>query len=64
MEEETVKDSEEEGEEHPNKKLKQTNVSSFFEPKKLEKRKIENINHMITKTFVICNIPFNIVKNL
>ena len=50
---ETVEDSEEEGEKHPNKKSKQTNVLSFFESKKLEKGKIENINHMITKTFVI-----------
>ncbi len=64
MEEEIIEDSEEEGEERPNKKLKQTNVSSFFESKKLEKGKIEDINHMITKTFVMYNIPFNIVENL
>ena len=63
MEEETVKDSEEEGEERPNKKPKQTNISSFFEPKKLEKGKIKDINHMITKTFVMCNILFSIIKN-
>ncbi len=63
MEEETVEDNEEEGEKHSNKKLKQTNILSFFELKKLEKRKIENINHMITKTFVMCNIPFNTVEN-
>ena len=43
MGEETVEDSEEEGEKHPNKKSKQTNVSSFFESKKLEKVKIKNI---------------------
>ena len=63
MGEETVEDSEEEGEERPNKKPKQTNVSSFFEPKKLEKGKIEDINRMITKTFVMCNIPFSTVEN-
>ncbi len=64
MRKETVENNEEEGEKHPNKKSKQTNVSSFFESKKLEKVKIKNINHIITKTFVICNIPFNIVENL
>ena len=60
MEEETVENSEKEGEEHPNKKLKQTNISSFFE---LKKGKIKDINRMITKIFVMCNIPFSIVKN-
>ncbi len=63
MGEETVEDSEEKGEEHSNKKPKQTNVLSFFELKKLEKEKIKDINRMITKTFVMCNIPFSIVKN-
>ena len=60
---ETVEDSEKEEEKRPNKKPKQTNISSFFKSKKLEKGKIEDINHTITKTFVICNIPFNTVKN-
>ncbi len=64
MEEETVEDSEEKEEERSNKKPKQTNVSSFFEPKKLEKGKIKDINHTITKTFIICNISFSMVKNL
>ena len=63
MEEETVENSEEEREEYSNKKSKQTNVSSFFKSKKLEKGKIEDINHTITKTFVICNIPFSTVEN-
>jgi hypothetical protein len=60
---ETVENSEEEEEEYPSKKLKQTNVLSFFESKKLEKGKIEDINHIITKTFVMCNIPFSTVEN-
>ena len=63
MGEETVEDSKEKGEECPNKKLKQTNVSSFFEPKKLEKGKIKDINHTIIKTFMMCNILFNTVEN-
>jgi hypothetical protein len=62
MGEETVEDSEEE-EERPSKKPKQINISSFFEPKKLEKGKIENIDRKITKTFVMCNIPFSTVEN-
>jgi len=62
--EKIVKNSKEEGEECPNKKPKQTNISSFFEPKKLEKGKIKDINHMITKTFVMCNILFSMMKNL
>ncbi len=61
--EKTVKDSEEKEEERLNKKSKQTNVLSFFESKKLEKGKIENINHMITKTFVMYNIPFSMIEN-
>jgi len=60
---ETVENSEEEEEEYPSKKIKQTNVLSFFESKKLEKGKIKNINYIITKTFVMCNIPFSIVEN-
>ena len=64
IEEETVEDSEKEEEKRPNKKPKQTNILSFFEPKKLEKGKIEDINHMITKTFVIYNILFSIIENL
>jgi hypothetical protein len=60
---ETVENSEEEEEEYPSKKLKQTNVLSFFESKKLEKGKIEDINRIITKTFVMCNIPFSTVEN-
>src|SRR6266542_5104608 len=63
MEEETVEDSEEEGEERLNKKPKQINVSSFFESKKLEKGKIKDINHTITKTFMMCNILFSTVEN-
>ena len=63
MEEETVENNKEEGEERSNKKSKQTNVSSFFKLKKLKKGKIEDINHMITKTFVMCNIPFSMVEN-
>jgi len=63
MGEETVKDSEEKREECSNKKFKQTNVSSFFEPKKLEKGKIKDINCTITKTFMMCNILFSIVEN-
>ncbi len=64
MRKETVENNEEEGEKHPNKKSKQTNVSSFFESKNLEKGKIEDINCMITKTFVMYNILFSTVKNL
>jgi len=60
---ETVENSEEEEEEYPSKKLKQTNVLSFFESKKLEKGKIEDINRIITKTFVMCNIPFSTIEN-
>jgi hypothetical protein len=62
--EETIEDSENEEEEgRPNKKSKQANVSSFFGPKNLEKRKIDEINRTITKTFVMCNIPFSTVEN-
>src|SRR6266498_1616225 len=46
------------------KKVKQTAVSNFFEPKKLEKGRINKIDCVITKAFVMCNIPFNIIKNL
>ena len=39
MEEEIIEDNEEEGEKCFNKKPKQTNISSFFKPKKVRKRK-------------------------
>ena len=47
----------------PTKKVKQTAVSNFFEPKKLEKGRINEIDCAITKAFVMCNILFNIIKN-
>ncbi len=46
------------------KKMKQIAVSNFFEPKKLEKERINEIDYTITKAFVMCNILFNIIKNL
>ena len=48
----------------PIKKVKQMAVSNFFEPKKLEKERINEIDCAITKAFVMCNILFNIIKNL
>src|SRR6266542_3018388 len=52
-----------ETEELPIKKSKQTTVSNFFEKKKLEKGKIDKIDHTITKTFVMANIPFSVIEN-
>src|SRR6266540_1660893 len=48
----------------PTKKVKQTAVSNFFEPKKLEKGRINEIDCAITKAFVMYNILFNIIENL
>ena len=50
--------------ERPNKKIKQTAVSNFFESTKLEKGRIEEIDRAITKAFIMCNIPFNVIENL
>ena len=50
-------------EEPPTKKSKQTTVSNFFEKKKLEKGKIDEIDRTMTKTFVMANIPFSVIKN-
>jgi len=50
-------------EEPPKKKARQTAVSSFFNAKKLEKGKIDEIDCAITKAFVMCNIPFNVIEN-
>src|SRR6266542_4276115 len=47
----------------PIKKVKQMAVSNFFEPKKLEKGRINEIDCTITKAFIMCNILFNIIKN-
>ncbi len=52
-----------ETEEPPTKKSKQTTVSNFFEKKKLEKGKIDEIDRTMTKTFVMANIPFSVIKN-
>jgi len=52
-----------ETEESSTKKSKQTTVSNFFEKKKLEKRKIDEIDRIMTKTFIMANIPFSIIKN-
>jgi len=52
-----------ETEEFPTKKSKQTTVSNFFEKKKLEKGKIDEIDRTMTKTFVITNILFSVIKN-
>src|SRR6266540_1791702 len=50
-------------EEPSTKKSKQTTVSNFFEKKKLEKGKINEIDRTMIKTFVMANIPFSIIKN-
>ncbi|CAI2201569.1 12391_t:CDS:2, partial [Funneliformis geosporum] len=47
-----------ESDEHPIKKSKQIAMSNFFEPKKLEKGKIDEINRILTKAFIISNISF------
>ncbi len=47
----------------PTKKSKQTTVSNFFEKKKLEKGKIDEIDRTMTKIFVMANIPFSVIKN-
>ncbi len=52
-----------ETEESPTKKSKQTTISNFFEKKKLEKGKIDEIDRTMTKTFVMANIPFSVIKN-
>src|SRR6266498_4783454 len=52
-----------ETEELPTKKSKQTTVSNFFKKKKLEKVKIYEIDRTMTKTFVMANIPFSVIKN-
>ncbi|CAI2200557.1 19424_t:CDS:1, partial [Funneliformis geosporum] len=53
-----------ESDEHSIKKSKQTAMSNFFEPKKLEKGKIDKIDCIITKAFIMSNIPFNTIENL
>ena len=51
-----------ETEELPIKKSKQTTVLNFFEKKKLEKGKIDEIDRTMIKTFVMANIPFSVIK--
>ena len=41
------------------KKVKQMAVSNFFESKKLEKERINEINCAITKAFVMCCYVFS-----
>jgi len=38
-------------------------MSNFFEPKKLEKGKIDEIDRIITKAFIMSNIPFSTIEN-
>jgi hypothetical protein len=52
-----------ESDEPPIKKSKQTAMSNFFEPKKLEKGKIDEIDRIITKAFIMSNIPFSTIEN-
>src|SRR5256886_6086375 len=51
----------------PNKKKQklneQTSISSFYKNKKLEKGYSNSIARSITKAFVMCNIPFSVIKN-
>ena len=49
--------------EPPTKKSKQTSVSNFFDKKKLEKGKTDEIDRTLTKAFVMANIPFSTIKN-
>ena len=52
----------------PNKKKQklneQTSISSFYKNKKLEKGYCDSIARSIIKAFVMCNIPFSVIKIL
>lgn len=63
-EEETEEESTDE-EEFPNKKQKtrQTNIKSFYGGNKLEKGRCDELDRVITKAYIMCNIPFSTIDN-
>ena len=51
--------------EYLNKKQKsrQITVTNYYGTKKLEKGRIDELDRVITKAFIMANIPFNIIEN-
>lgn len=51
--------------EHPNKrqKTRQTSVTNFYGTKKLEKGRSDELDRVVTKAFIMANIPFNVIEN-
>jgi hypothetical protein len=51
--------------EYPNKKQKsrQTSVTNFYGVKKIEKGRSDELDRVITKAFIMANIPFNVIEN-
>jgi hypothetical protein len=52
-------------EDFPNKKQKvrQTDIKSFYGGSKLEKGRSDELDRVITKAYIMCNIPFSTIDN-
>ena len=44
-------------------KTRQTGIKGFFGGSKVEKGLIDKYNRVITKAYVMCNIPFSTIDN-
>ncbi|CAB5155748.1 unnamed protein product [Rhizophagus irregularis] len=49
---------------YPNKRAQQTEIKNFYGGSKIEKGRSDELDQVITKAYVMCNIPFSTIDNL
>ncbi|GET65405.1 ribonuclease H-like domain-containing protein [Rhizophagus irregularis DAOM 181602=DAOM 197198] len=49
---------------YPNKRARQTEIKNFYGGSKIEKGRSDELDQVITKAYVMCNIPFSTIDNL
>lgn len=48
---------------YPNKRARQTETKNFYGGSKIEKGRSDELDRVITKAYVMCNIPFSTIDN-
>ncbi|GET57491.1 ribonuclease H-like domain-containing protein [Rhizophagus irregularis DAOM 181602=DAOM 197198] len=48
---------------YPNKRVRQTGIKNFYGGGKIEKGRSDELDRVITKAYVMCNIPFSTIDN-
>ncbi|GET66712.1 ribonuclease H-like domain-containing protein [Rhizophagus irregularis DAOM 181602=DAOM 197198] len=60
---EEEKSADEDESDYPNKRVRQTGIKNFYGGGKIEKGRSDELDRVITKAYVMCNIPFSTIDN-